>query len=129
MVPLDLDLNSHSQRVVRTVLVADVVESVRLIERDENGTVRRWRSLVERVENAVLPAHSGRLVKSLGDGLMLEFPRVQPAMTAAFAIQRACATANEGVPPERHMLLRMGAHVGELIVDEHDVYGRGVNLA
>lgn len=120
----------HSpSKVVRTVLVIDVVESVRLMEEDEDGAVRRWRQLVEHVASEVLPALGGRLVKSLGDGLMVEFPRVQPAVQAAFAIQSACNNANTGMPPERHMLLRAGAHVGELIADEHDVYGRDVNLA
>ena len=65
----------------------------------------------------------------MGDGLMLEFPSVQPAIRSAFAIQHACAQANAGVPPDRQMLLRMGAHVGQLIADEHDIYGHGVNLA
>ncbi len=77
----------------------------------------------------VLPADEGRLVKSTGDGLLLEFMRVQSAMTAAFAIQRASDIANLGLAADRRMLLRMGAQVGEVITDEHDVYGRGVNLA
>jgi adenylate cyclase len=91
--------------------------------------VDRWRQLVERVEREVLAAHGGRLVKSLGDGLMLEFMNVQPAVRAAFSIQKACNEMNVGVLPQRQMLLRMGVHVGSLIADEHDVYGRSVNLA
>ena len=116
-------------RVLRTVLVVDLVESVRLIDQDEEGAVARWRGVVDRVKNDVLPAHGGRLVKSLGDGMLLEFPRVQPAVNAAFAIQQTCNRANVGVAPQRQMLLRMGVQVSELIADEHDVYGRGVNLA
>jgi len=69
------------------------------------------------------------MVKSLGDGMLLEFPHVQPAVASAFAIQRMCADANVDVPSGRQMLLRIGGHVGELISDAHDVYGRGVNLA
>ncbi|MEK6244259.1 MAG: tetratricopeptide repeat protein [Pseudomonadota bacterium] len=111
------------------MLVVDVVESVRLIEENEEDAIMRWRNLVEHVEKKVLPAHSGRLVKSLGDGMLLDFPRVQPAVNAAFAIQHACNGVNIGVPPERQILLRIGAQVSELIADEHDVYGRGVNLA
>jgi class 3 adenylate cyclase/tetratricopeptide (TPR) repeat protein len=119
----------HAERVLRTVLVVDLVESVRLIEENEEDAVSRWRGVVERVERDILPACSGRLVKSLGDGMLLEFPGVQPAITAAFSIQHACSRANVGVKPEREMLLRMGMEVGELIADEHDVYGKGVNLA
>jgi adenylate cyclase len=119
----------HSERVVRTVLMVDVVESVRLMEQDEEGVVMRWLRLVDHVVKDVLPLNDGRLVKSMGDGMLIEFPRVQPAMTAAFAIQRAADIANLGLPTDRRMLLRMGAQVGEVISDDHDVYGRGVNLA
>ena len=121
--------SDNPEWVVRTVLFVDLVESVRLMEADESDAVQRWRQIVATVQRDVLPAHSGRLVKSMGDGLMLEFPSVQPAIRTAFAIQHACAQANAGVPPDRQMLLRMGAHVGQLIADEHDIYGRGVNLA
>lgn len=129
MVTEELQGSSHAERVVRTVLVVDVVESVRLIEENEEDAVTRWRNLVDHVQRKVLPAHGGRLVKSLGDGMLLDFPRVQPAVNAAFAIQNVCNGANIGVPPERQMLVRIGAQVSELIADGHDVYGRGVNLA
>lgn len=129
MVSDQLHGSVHGERVVRTVLVVDLVESVRLMEEDEADAVSRWRNVVEHVETDVLPAHGGRLVKSLGDGMLLEFPRVPPAVNAAFAIQHVCNGVNVGIRPERHMLLRMGIQVSELIADEHDVYGRGVNLA
>lgn len=116
-------------RVLRTLLCVDVVESVRLIQDDEENAVRRWQQLVEKVTREVLPAHGGRLVKSLGDGMLIEFAHVQPAVGCAFAIQRACKDANEGVAPDRQMLVRIGAHVAELLADDHDVYGHGVNLA
>lgn len=125
----DFALHGAPQRVMRTVLVVDVVESVRLIEEDEDDAVRRWRQLVERVTHEVLPAHGGRLVKSLGDGMMLEFPGVDAALKTAFAIHRVCDRVNVGVAPGRRILLRTGMHVGQLIADEHDVYGRSVNLA
>lgn len=128
--PLE-DFESHGtpQKVLRTVLVADLVESVRLIEEDEDDAVQRWRGLVERVAGEVVPAHGGRLVKSLGDGFMLEFSDVRSAVRAAFAVHHLSEGVNVGLPGNRHMLLRVGAHVGELIADERDVYGRGVNLA
>ena len=129
MHPELIDPLGHAARVVRTVLFIDVVESVRLIEEHEEEAIRRWRGLVDQVEKQVASAWEGRVVKSLGDGLMLEFERVSSAIKAAFAIQAMCRLANEGVPAERQMLLRMGAHVGPLIADEHDVYGRGVNIA
>jgi len=125
----ELQRDAYVERATRTVVVVDLVESVRLIEQNEHEVVSRWRGLVDQVEKNVLPAHGGRLVKSLGDGMLLEFPRVPPALKAAFAIQHACNSTNVAVPPERHMLLRMGIQVGELIADNHDVYGRDVNLA
>jgi adenylate cyclase len=119
----------YSERAIRTVLVVDVAESVRLMEESEEDTVSRWRSFVQGVTAGILPAHSGRLVKSLGDGMLIDFPQVQEAVKAAFEIQDACVRANQGMPLGRQMLLRMGIQVSELISDEHDVYGRGVNLA
>jgi class 3 adenylate cyclase/TolB-like protein len=126
---VDPDPTNHHARVVRTVLVVDLVESVRLIQEDEEGAVRRWRAFVEHVAHQVLPLHGGRMVKSLGDGMMLEFPRVQPAVATAFEIHKVCARMNEGVHSNRCMLMRMGIHVSPLIMDERDLYGHGVNLA
>jgi class 3 adenylate cyclase/tetratricopeptide (TPR) repeat protein len=122
-------LTGTPERVVRTVLFMDIVESVRLMEENETNLVRRWRQLVGAVENQVLPSFAGRLVKSTGDGLLLEFPDVHPAIKAAFAIQHACGDVNTGLPSRDHILLRTGVHVGQLIADERDMYGRDVNLA
>jgi class 3 adenylate cyclase/TolB-like protein/Tfp pilus assembly protein PilF len=119
----------YSERAIRTVLVVDVAESVRLMEEGEQDTVSRWRSFVQGVTSGILPTHGGRLVKSLGDGMLIDFPCVQEGVKAAFEIQNACMRANQGMPPERQIRLRMGIQVSELISDEHDVYGRGVNLA
>jgi len=124
-----LPLLEHVTRVVRTVLFVDVVESVRLIQQDEEGAVRRWRSFVDQIVHRLLPGNEGRLVKSLGDGLMLEFPRVQSAVGVAFGMQEASSLTNEGLPPEQRMLLRIGIHVSPLIADDLDLYGHGVNLA
>jgi class 3 adenylate cyclase/TolB-like protein/Tfp pilus assembly protein PilF len=129
MIPEDLHSIHHPSRVIRTVLVVDVVESVRLMEADEDGTVRRWRELVSEVSRDVLPQHAGRLVKSLGDGMMIEFEQPSAAVKATFGIRALSDRLNREVQPSRHILLRMGIHTGELIEDELDVYGRSVNLA
>ena len=120
---------SQHTRVIRTVLMVDLVESVRLMEEDEDDTVHRWLRLVNQIEGMVLPAHQGRLVKSLGDGLLLEFSSVRPALQAAFAIQKVSAESNIDVATNRQMHLRMGAQVGELVADARDVYGHDVNVA
>jgi len=116
-------------RVVRTILVVDIVESVRLIEQFEEETIARWRNLVNKVVQQILPQREGRLVKSLGDGMMIEFPRVQSAIAAAFDIQLAALVAGCDVAAERRIFLRIGAHVSSVIAAEHDIYGHGVNLA
>jgi class 3 adenylate cyclase len=111
------------------VLVVDIVESVRLIELDEEGAIARWLSLVNHVEADLLATAEGRLVKCLGDGMLLEFSNVQEAVSVAFAIQHASKRLNFGVAPDRQMLLRMGIEISDVIIDQHDVYGHGVNLA
>lgn len=111
------------------MLIVDMVESVRLIEHDEDGTISRWLDLVRLIENDLLPANKGRLVKHLGDGMLLEFGDVRTAVLAAFAIQQASDRENVDKPSDRRMLLRIGIEVGDVIVDDHDIFGHGVNLA
>ena len=117
------------ERAVRAVLVIDVVESVRLIEQDEEGTIARWLGLVNHVETDLLPAGEGRLVKCLGDGMLLAFGDSRAAVATAFAIRHAAKRLNFGVPAERQMLLRMGIEISDVILESRDVYGHGVNLA
>jgi class 3 adenylate cyclase/TolB-like protein/Tfp pilus assembly protein PilF len=129
MTPLNIHPVGDVERLVQTVLFVDIVESVRLMERDEEDAIRRWRDMVEHIECHVLPACDGRLVKSTGDGLLLAFGSVQSAISAAFAIQHAMNRRNHCLPADRHMLLRMGMEVSDVVVDQYDVYGRGVMLA
>lgn len=117
------------QRARRAIVVVDVVESVRLMQEDESGFIDRWRRFVNEVRTEVLPAHGGRLVKSLGDGMLLEFASVPPAVAAALAMRERVSAASAGRDSVAAIHLRMGAHVAEVVVDELDVYGAGVNLA
>ena len=116
-------------RATRTLVFADIVESVRLFERDEDGMTMRWLGLIAHIESDILPACGGRLVKSLGDGLLLEASHVSAAISAAFAIQHACHRDNVGRPASSHILLRIGIEVSEVLVVRHDVFGHGVNVA
>jgi class 3 adenylate cyclase/tetratricopeptide (TPR) repeat protein len=120
----------HSiERARRVVLIADIVESVRLIEADEEGIVARWLALVRQIESDLMPANKGHLVKSLGDGLLLEFEDARTAVKAAFAIQQASDRDNQGQQPDKLMLLRIGIEESDVIINERDVFGHGVNLA
>lgn len=126
--PADVQMTAY-RRASRTVVVVDVVESVRLIEQDEEDAVRRWQAFVADVVGRLLPARKGRLVKSLGDGLMLEFESVPEAIECCLAMHQAVLPLNADRPGPQWMLLRVGVHVADVIVDDLDIYGSGVNLA
>lgn len=114
-----------------TVLVCDVVESVRWMQANEAAAVAQWQTFIEKVKAEVLPQHGARLVKSLGDGLMLEFSNADGlqatpsmALQAAFALQ-SIALGLQGSAPFQ---LRIGLHHTPVTVGEDDIYGHGVNL-
>jgi len=113
----------------RAVLLGDIVESVRLIEQDEAGVIARWLDFIEHVKSVILPPRGGRLVKSLGDGFLLDFEDVRSAISAALAIQAESNRRNVGVTAERRIDLRMGLEVSDVVMELDDVLGRGVNLA
>jgi adenylate cyclase len=121
------DFRFDLPRHTKVLLVLDVVESVRLMEGDEHGFVQRWQQLRERTKQ-LLQLHGGRMVKSLGDGLMLEFNHVTGCVRTAFALQDFCAAGNAQLKPEHKMHLRMGIHVADFVSDEQDIYGTDVNL-
>lgn len=123
-----IELPPALTRNTKVLLVMDVVESVRIMEQDQDGFVRRWQRLVEHAEQQVLPLHGGRIVKSLGDGLMLEFASAQSAVKAAFALHHFSRQANSGLPPEHQTHLRIGGHLASFVTDQHDIYGTDVNL-
>ncbi|WP_165396816.1 adenylate/guanylate cyclase domain-containing protein [Sphaerotilus mobilis] len=116
-------------RVRRTVVVVDVVESVRLLREHENDVIQRWRQFVQQVRSDVLPVRNGRMVKSLGDGMLLEFRSVPQAVDAAFELHRLASAFNQGRPQDASIVLRAGVHETDLVVEEYDVFGSGVNLA
>lgn len=118
----------HFPHDTKVIAVLDVVESVRLMEQDQNDFIQRWHNFVEQAREHVLPLHGGRMLKSLGDGLMLEFADAQGCVKASFALQDLCRQGNVGRQPERKMYLRFGAHLAEFVSDEHDIYGTDVNL-
>jgi len=113
----------------KTVLVIDLVESVRLMAHNEEQVVRLWRGFVHHATTEVFPLHSGRLVKSLGDGLLAEFEHPAQAVRAAMALHRHFDAANQNLPAAQQLHLRAGLNATQLYVDDHDIYGQGVNLA
>jgi adenylate cyclase len=116
-------------RARRAIVVVDVVESVRLMQEDEAGFIDRWRRFVHEVRTEVLPKHGGRMVKSLGDGMLLEFDRVPGAVATAFELQRRIHACSDKLGGDAVLALRIGANVADVTVDDVDIYGSGVNLA
>ena len=117
-------------RARRALLVVDLVESVRKMQQFEANVIHRWRRFVQEVRTNVLPKHSGRLVKSLGDGMLLEFKHVHDAAGAAQEMNAVLERLNANAADSGLTLqLRMGIHVADVVVDELDLYGNGVNLA
>src|SRR3954470_20596873 len=119
--------DSRLARHTKVIAVADVVESVRLMEQDEQEFIRRWHGFITFFKSH-LPQESGRMHKSLGDGLMVEFSDPEGCIRSALAMQAWFDEGNHGLPIEEHVHLRIGAHVAEFVADEHDIYGTDVNL-
>jgi class 3 adenylate cyclase len=119
---------ASSEQRTRVIVVLDVVESVRLMEGDEQGFIRRWQAFVREVRDQVMPAFGGRIHKSTGDGLMLEFAGASDAIAAAFELLRLADSGNAGRAPHERIELRIAAHVARFVADEFDIYGCGVNL-
>lgn len=113
----------------RAVLIVDLVDSVRLIQENEVGSVTRWIEFVNFIEQNTLPRFAGRLKKRLGDGLLIDFDDPRNACGAALDIRIACANGNTGRPESEHFLLRMGIDVADVLEDPFDLYGHGVNRA
>jgi adenylate cyclase len=109
-------------------MVLDLVESVRLMQIDEIGTIRRWLDFVDRVQRDLLPAHGGTFVKSLGDGLMLTFESVPQSLGFARALPAALHPVNRGEPEALALSLRIGVHFTRILPTPLDIYGTGVNL-
>src|SRR6476620_20347 len=95
---------------------------------DEVGTARTLREH-RKVTDALVAKHGGRLVKSTGDGVLLEFPSVVDAVECAVAVQAVMAQRNEGVPADRRMLYRIGVNLGDILIEGDDILGDGVNIA
>jgi adenylate cyclase len=120
---------SELNRPVKTIVFVDIVESVRLMEEHEHSVITRWLHLVSRIEREVLPVHAGRLVKSTGDGLMMEFSHPRAGVQAALQLQALAREEAAATTDTEPIALRAGIHVTPIVADTRDLYGKGVNLA
>jgi adenylate cyclase len=117
------------ERRLAAILAADVVGYSRLMEADEEGTLAALKAIRREVADPRIAAHRGRIVKTTGDGLLIEFASVVDAVRCAVEIQRTMADRNADTPGERSVELRIGVHQGDIIVEDGDIFGDGVNVA
>jgi adenylate cyclase len=121
-----------SERVERrltAILAADVAGYSRLMGAEEEETLARLKAHRRELVDPKIAEHRGRIVKTTGDGLLVEFASVVDAVRCAVEIQRDMAERNVDVPPERRIEFRIGINVGDIIIDESDIFGDGVNVA
>jgi len=116
------------QRRLAAILAADVVGYSRLMEQDEAGTLTVLKARRRHVLEPLVTKHAGRIFKLTGDGVLVEFPSAVDAVQCAVEIQQDMAAANSGQPKERHIVLRIGVNVGDVMLDGSDLYGDGVNI-
>jgi len=117
------------KRKLAAIVAADIVEYARLMEADEAGTLAQLKALRKELIDPKISEHNGRIVKTTGDGFLIEFGSVTDAVTSAVEIQEALAQRNDSVPEDRRIRLRVGINVGEIIIEGDDIYGTGVNVA
>jgi adenylate cyclase len=119
----------RAQRRLAAILAADVVGYSRLMEQDEADTLSALKARRQDVLAPVVAQHNGRVVKLMGDGVLVEFGSAVDAVQCAIELQKGFIEANQGVPEARQIALRMGINLGDVIVEGTDLYGDGVNVA
>ena len=116
-------------RRLAAILAADVAGYSRLMGADEEGTLAALKAILHELGDPKVKEHRGRIVKTTGDGLLVEFASVVDAERCAVVVQREMAERNADVPPDRRLEFRIGINVGDIIKDGRDIYGDGVNVA
>ena len=117
------------ERRLAAVLAADVAGYSRLMGNDEEGTLTALKACRRELTDPKLAEHRGRIVKTTGDGVLVEFASAVEAVRCAMEIQRDMAERNAVIPEDRRVEFRIGINVGDIILDEGDIYGDGVNIA
>src|SRR5467141_198355 len=126
---MDPAVPDRVERRLAAILAADVAGYSRLMGADEEGTLAALKALRRELADPKIAEHRGRIVKTTGDGLLVEFPSVVDAVRCAVELQREMASRNDGVPEPRRIEFRIGINLGDIIIDEHDIFGDGVNVA
>ena len=126
---MDTTRRNRAERRLAAILAADVAGYSRLIGADEEGTLNRLRSIRAEVIDPAIAAHRGRLVKTTGDGFLAEFASVVDALRCAVDAQQAIAGRNTWIATAERIEFRIGIHQGDIVVEDGDIFGDGVNVA
>jgi adenylate cyclase len=124
-----MPMSGRGTASTRGCAAADVVSYGRLMEQDEAGTFERVRAHRKELFEPEIEQHHGRVFKLMGDGLLAEFASVIEAVECAASMQRGMAQRNSGLPSDRRIDIRIGLHVGDVIVEDGDRHGDAVNIA
>ncbi len=117
------------ERRLSAIMSTDVVGYSRLMEKDESGTLSALKDHREKLINPEISKYHGRIIKLMGDGILAEFSSVVDAINCAMSIQKDMELRNKNIPLEQRIEFRIGVHLGDVIVEEDDIYGDGVNIA
>src|SRR6516162_2996335 len=117
------------ERRLAAILAVDVAGYSRLMGEDEEGTLAALRAVRRELADPKIAEHRGRIVKTTGDGLLVEFASVVDAVRCAVEVQQEMLARNAGTPTERRIEFRMGINLGDIIIEDGDIFGDGVNIA
>jgi len=117
------------ERRLAAILASDIAGYSRLMGQDEAGTLARVRALRRELIDPTVTEHKGRIVKTTGDGILIEFPSVVEAVSCALAVQNAMAERNADIAEKQRIEFRVGINLGDVIVEDGDIHGDGVNVA
>jgi adenylate cyclase len=122
-------VSDRAQRQLSAILSADVAGYSRLIGIDEEGTLARLKELRHTLIDPKIEEHRGRIVKTMGDGLLVQFASVVEAVRCAADIQRLVTEQQTGTADDQQIEFRMGVNIGDIVIDGNDIQGDGVNVA
>src|SRR3989441_3953399 len=117
------------ERRLTAILAADVAGYSRLMGANEEGTLAQLKAHRRALVDPKIAEHRGRIVKTTGDGMLVEFASVVDAVRCAVEVQRGMAERNAEVPQEKRIEFRVGIHQGDIVVEDQDIFGDGVNVA
>ena len=117
------------ERRLAAILAADVVGYSRLMGADEIGTLHVLRACRRELTDPAIAARRGRIVKTTGDGILVEFPSAVDAVACAIAVQQGAARRTQDVPEDKRLVFRIGINIGDVIIEKADIFGDGVNVA